>query len=224
MTAVTMTAKSSMRPARKAAEPVSRRERSKRERRQRIKEVALALFVEKGFEATVVEEITERADVAKGTFFNYFPSKRVVLVDYYEALDVRFFTAIAQLDPTQPEPALARYFRWAERTLRTEGALARVLFEAVAVQPDLDAIDRESGRKVEREMARFLAEARARGTVRPGTDPDLGAAILADLWAASVRAWFEAHQVGSLAKTLTAKVSVLFRGLAPAHPARRRGA
>lgn len=35
---------------------------------------ALSLFRGKGYDATTVEEITERADVAKGIFFNYLPS------------------------------------------------------------------------------------------------------------------------------------------------------
>jgi len=56
-----------------------RRERKKEETRRRITLSALELFHEKGFEATTVDEITERADVAKGTFFNYFPRKESVL-------------------------------------------------------------------------------------------------------------------------------------------------
>jgi AcrR family transcriptional regulator len=58
---------------------LSRRERKKLETRQGLLEAALALFREKGYEATTVEEITEQADVAKGTFFNYFSSKEVLL-------------------------------------------------------------------------------------------------------------------------------------------------
>ncbi len=60
-------------------EMLSRRERKKLETRQRLLEAALALFRGKGYTATTVEEITDRADVAKGTFFNYFPSKEALL-------------------------------------------------------------------------------------------------------------------------------------------------
>lgn len=58
---------------------ISRRERKKDETRDRIFKAAVGLFREKGFESTTIDEITERADVAKGTFFNYFPKKESVL-------------------------------------------------------------------------------------------------------------------------------------------------
>ncbi len=57
----------------------TRRERKKEETRRRIFDAALALFTEKGFEATTIEDITARADVAKATFFNYFPRKEAVI-------------------------------------------------------------------------------------------------------------------------------------------------
>jgi AcrR family transcriptional regulator len=56
-----------------------RRERKKEETKRRIFVAALELFHDRGFEHTTVDEITERADVAKGTFFNYFPRKESVL-------------------------------------------------------------------------------------------------------------------------------------------------
>jgi AcrR family transcriptional regulator len=58
---------------------VGRRERKKEETKQRIFVSALKLFEEKGFAATTIDDITERADVAKGTFFNYFPRKEAVI-------------------------------------------------------------------------------------------------------------------------------------------------
>lgn len=58
---------------------LSRRERKKEETRERIFKAAVKLFRDKGFEATTIDDITEKADVAKGTFFNYFPRKEAVL-------------------------------------------------------------------------------------------------------------------------------------------------
>ena len=58
---------------------LSRRERKKLQTRQRLLEAALSLFHEKGYSATTVEEIASKADVAKGTFFNHFPSKEALL-------------------------------------------------------------------------------------------------------------------------------------------------
>src|SRR3970282_1199369 len=58
---------------------LTRRERKKEETKERIFKAAVKLFRDKGFEATTIDDITERADVAKGTFFNYFPKKEAVL-------------------------------------------------------------------------------------------------------------------------------------------------
>lgn len=63
---------------------VSRRERHRAEMRERIFRAALRLFAERGYLETTVEDITEAADVGKGTFFNYFPTKEHVLSHYGE--------------------------------------------------------------------------------------------------------------------------------------------
>src|ERR1700722_4673686 len=55
--------------------PLSRRERHSATVRQRLFDAAMHLVARQGFQDTTVEEITQAADVGKGTFFNYFPSK-----------------------------------------------------------------------------------------------------------------------------------------------------
>ncbi len=55
--------------------PTGKRELGKLERRDRLYEAAVALFREQGYQATTVDQITRRAGLAKGTFFNYFATK-----------------------------------------------------------------------------------------------------------------------------------------------------
>ena len=57
-----------------------RRQRRSEENRARILRAAAKLFTEHGFSNVTVEQITEAADVGKGTFFNYFPTKEHILV------------------------------------------------------------------------------------------------------------------------------------------------
>src|SRR6202522_4430019 len=64
-----------------AARP-GRRERRRVETRERIFRAALELFAQHGFLETTVEDITEAADVGKGTFFNYFPTKEHILAEF----------------------------------------------------------------------------------------------------------------------------------------------
>ena len=55
------------------------RRRRKEARPQELLDAALALFVEKGFAATRIEEVALRAGVSKGTLYLYFPSKEELL-------------------------------------------------------------------------------------------------------------------------------------------------
>src|SRR4051812_6089481 len=61
-----------------------RRERRKEETKNQIFQAAMRLFERKGVFNTTVEEITASADVAKGTFFNYFPTKEAILTKLAE--------------------------------------------------------------------------------------------------------------------------------------------
>src|SRR3974390_361025 len=58
---------------------MGRRQRRATETRVRIFRCALALIAERGLPNVTVEDITEAADVGKGTFFNYFQTKDHVL-------------------------------------------------------------------------------------------------------------------------------------------------
>lgn len=57
----------------------NRRERRAAETKEKLFRAALKLFAERGLANTTVEDITNAADVGKGTFFNYFPTKEHII-------------------------------------------------------------------------------------------------------------------------------------------------
>src|SRR5215510_8797291 len=76
----------------------SRRERRSAELRERLFRSALELFASKGYAETTVEDITEAADVGKGTFFNYFPSKEHILMAFGEMQLARLESVIREAE------------------------------------------------------------------------------------------------------------------------------
>ncbi|MHC4244974.1 MAG: TetR/AcrR family transcriptional regulator, partial [Planctomycetota bacterium] len=52
--------------------------------RKRLKEAALDVFSEKSVDAATVEEITEKADVGKGTLYQHFDDKEQIVITLVE--------------------------------------------------------------------------------------------------------------------------------------------
>jgi len=90
-------------------QPSNRRERRSVELRERIFRAALDLFAKQGFAETTVEDITNAADVGKGTFFNYFPSKDHILLAFAEMQIGKLRVAVEEARrTTMPMPQFMR--------------------------------------------------------------------------------------------------------------------
>jgi AcrR family transcriptional regulator len=74
----------------------------------RLRQAAMALYVERGYDETTVAEIAERAGLTARTFFRYFADKREVLFAGSDALQQRLIDALeAAPDAAKPMDAVA---------------------------------------------------------------------------------------------------------------------
>ncbi|HEY3783447.1 MAG TPA: helix-turn-helix domain-containing protein [Fimbriimonadaceae bacterium] len=83
------------------------RERKKRETLMRIAVAALKLFIQKGYDATTLDEIAAEAGIARRTFFYYFKSKEAILIAYLDNGLVRSVKPNLLAQPTDQTPVSA---------------------------------------------------------------------------------------------------------------------
>lgn len=195
---------------------LSRRHRKKQECQVQIEAAALFLFKKRGLDATRIEEITERADVAKGTFFNYYESKHDVLATRCRRL-ARSFLAFAHSDSTRPpRRQLFAFFTAVEALFRKEGATLLSLYSEVLVRPELRAMDADVEEKIISYYRSVLEKGRATGVFRDDLDVDLATRVILDLWSATLRLWVMERASFGLAEELDRKLGILIQGMAKA--------
>lgn len=77
------------------------RERKRRETLQRITDAGICLFIEKGYEATTLDEIANAAGISRRTFFYYFKSKDEILLSLQSGVGAMLVDALRQELPNQ---------------------------------------------------------------------------------------------------------------------------
>jgi AcrR family transcriptional regulator len=168
-----------------------RRQRRAAETRLRLFRCALQLFAERGFSAVTVEEITEAADVGKGTFFNYFQSKDHVLCVLAEIQTGKLQEAVALSEKGKPSirSVLRRLvLRLAEEPGRSPGLARAVLssfLASEAVRSLIEGFMRE-GRGM---IAAVIAAGQAYGEIDPRLKADKVALQLQQTFMGTVLFW-----------------------------------
>jgi AcrR family transcriptional regulator len=100
------------------------RERKKSKLRNRLKQHAMRLFTEQGYEATTIEQIAEKAEVSPRTFFRYFAGKEdLIFDDEYDA------PLIASFHAQPPEFSLIEALRRALHAVFTQLTEEQLLYE-----------------------------------------------------------------------------------------------
>jgi AcrR family transcriptional regulator len=198
-------------------EIVSRRERKKEETRHRIFHVAIDLFREKGFEQTTVDDITEKADVAKGTFFNYFHHKEAVFAYLSEerlAVIEEKMGALLAEDRSAIEKLLEVYMM-AASNYEEDAELARfVLHELMrrAYGPD-----EEMALRWHAIIQRLVEQGQERGEIRRGIPFERLEGVLGCIFHGTIFQWVHRYCVPdnfSLLPELRARLTLVMEGLA----------
>lgn len=145
---------------------VSRSERRRQETADRIAEAAASLFGERGFAATTVSEICERADVARQTFFNHFASKQE-LVEELARRGHGFFLEVLETalrEGRNTGERLARFFALIHESTSAMGPMHKDLLSEV-VRAVHDASDPARMGSLRRALEKLLRAGRAQGDV-----------------------------------------------------------
>ncbi len=118
------------------------RQRRKEARPQELLDAALALFVEKGFAATRMDEVAQRAGVAKGTLYLYYPSKeelfKAVVRHNLGALIAEGLEAVGQFEGSSSELLALLMNTWWDRVGGTPAAgIHKIVVAEVRNFPEL---------------------------------------------------------------------------------------
>jgi AcrR family transcriptional regulator len=154
----------------------SRRERKKQETRQRLLECAWRLFQERGYDDATVEDITEAADVAKGTFFNYFATKEAILDEIALWRIDSLGNHVLAADDV-PEGAVARIKRML-RAMADEFSPERELPQHLFMARISTPIKREGAHRLDSIMHDLVRQGQDSGEIRADVDAGLIARLL----------------------------------------------
>lgn len=161
--------------------------RSGAEARRRLRQAALDLYRERGFDQTTAAEIAARAGVNERTFFRHFPDKREVLFDGEAELSAALARAVVDApDGLEPFDALLCAFRESARNLEDNRPFSEPRWQVIAETPALR----------ERELAKHasLTNAVAEALRQRGVDDRMADLAARTGWAAyqhAVHAWID---------------------------------
>ena len=159
---------------------------AQRDRRKRILDATLALASKGGYDAVQMRTVAERADVALGTLYRYFPSKIHLLVS---GLALEFERTQGRLD-RRPIPGDTPYDRMLyvlgriTRSMQREPLLAEAMSRAFMFADSSAAAEVNT---VARLMEQMLTRAMHEG--EPSGDDKAIARVIGDVWLSNLVAW-----------------------------------
>lgn len=151
----------------------SRRERRKEETLRRIETAAWDMFRRRGYDATSTREIADAADIAAGTFFNYFPEKRSLLIHLMQRqIDAAADRAFEAMAPSTLERELTELFAALTQCYAKERRLSRVFIKELLFTDGQGRMESAAWTfDLVKRVASLVDRAQRRGELDPSIDP-----------------------------------------------------
>jgi AcrR family transcriptional regulator len=172
---------------------------------ERLRQAALELFEEQGFENTSAVQIAERARVTTRTFFRYFPDKQAILFVDAERLSMalvqRILDAADVTAPLQTVVQALAGFDWL-----SVGSRESQRQRDTMIASNSDLLERELIKQ--QQMATEFSNALRRRGVDP-TTAELAARVGIEVFRTAYRHWLTADDDADLAAMTEAVMSAL---------------
>jgi len=164
-----------------------------RERKQQLVDAAMALFAERGYAATRILDICDRAGVAKGLFYWYFPTKLDLFTELVRSMRHRLRKAQADAMDPGADP-LSRIHQGTAASVRfmAEHATYFALVEVERSDPNI-AESLRAGSHVYLDDVEALIRAAQEAGLVPDTDSRLLALGVAGTVSSYSNAWRSGH-------------------------------
>ncbi|MFN3367896.1 MAG: TetR/AcrR family transcriptional regulator [Thermus sp.] len=199
------------------------REYQKKRRRERIFQAAMALFRQQGFRETTATDIAKAAHVSRGTFFNYYPYKEAVLLEYGSLLLAGLREEVRRRLAQGEDPlALLRFLfgRLAAFTQAEKDLLLPLLYELLNPDP-VRAKAAFMALPLGDLIAEILKPLRERGVVRQDLSLERMGRTLADLYFLAALRWAAYTPNRDFGEEVEKSLSLALEGiLARSQPAR----
>jgi len=165
---------------------LDRRTRGREKRRDRVYEAAIELIVARGFDNTTMDDIAERADVARATVFNLFERKTAFVYEWGRRRRQRALGAVRADNLSTYTVREVLESCMVELANVNTSARAETVALMTAAVHSTNVLGHPA---LADEFAGFLSRAQAEGQLPPSADPQLGGLLLATGYFAVLAAW-----------------------------------
>ena len=194
---------------------VSRRETKKRELREAIYETAMTLFLQKGFDNVTIEDITHQIEIAKGTFFNYFPNKESILLYFMrrhlDEVKDQIPRVIKEAKTTQ-QKLHCLFSILAKMVVTNEPLVKWVLLESLRLRV-YKKEKKEVSRKILQNVVEIIREGQESGEIKKNMNPEKIAKILESIFFFSAIRWFTFDRHTPLIVDIQEQIHYFFQGI-----------